>query len=127
MPGNLVFLYKARGSLSRAKAIAGGGTTAPVRQKRGSLLILRSAQSSRFVQAHADDSVTLLPSCSVTSPERPCLMLVSRKLCAEKEGGLCLAREDQQPPASVSPSAPPVCRRLWKQAVPTGSRALTEP
>ena len=89
MPGNLVFLYKARGSLSRAKAIAGGGTTAPVRQKRGSLLILRSAQSSCFVQAHADDSVTLLPSCSVTSPERPCLMLVSRKLCAEKEGGLC--------------------------------------
>lgn len=45
----------------------------------------------------------------------------------EKEAGLCLASEDQQPPASVSPSEPPVCRRLWKQAVPTGSRALTEP
>lgn len=89
MPGNLVFLYKVRGSLSRAKAIAGGGTTAPVRQERGSLLILRSSQSSRFVQAHADDGMTLLPSCSVTGPERPCLMLVSRKLCAEKGGGLC--------------------------------------
>ena len=57
--------------------MAGGGSTAPVLQERGALLILRSAQSSPFVQAHAGSGVTLLPSCSITGPERPCLMLVS--------------------------------------------------
>lgn len=37
------------------------------------------------------------------------------------------AQKHQQPPVSVSPSEPPVCRRLGKQTAPASSRALTEP
>lgn len=41
-----------------------------------------------------------------------------------ERSGLHLAQKDQQPPASVSPSEPTVCR---KQAAPASSRALKEP
>lgn len=79
--GHLGSSYEVMG---RAKAPAGGGSATPVRQERGSAPP-RVLASSR----HTDDGVILFPSCSLTGPERPCPMLVSGKLCAEKGWGLC--------------------------------------